>query len=63
MINANSFQEKSGDLLDEFPNSAWKVVVPPDYNKTRLHYKWPVPKEMAWMKETVKKLHKREPRL
>ena len=60
MISANSFEVNA---FDEFPDAAWAVTVPPTYNKTKLLYKWPVPKKMEWMILTLQKLHARVPTL
>ena len=51
------------NTFSEFERCDWVATVPPTYNKTRLPYRWPVPRKKNWAVELVYALHKHEPEL
>ena len=60
LIHANSFQRNT---FAAFKDCAWVATIPASYNKTKLLYKWPVPKKMEWMVRLTKALHELVPTL
>ena len=52
-----------GSAFREFFDADMAATCPTSYNKTRTLYKWPVPKEMEWAVELLRKLHGQVPEL
>ena len=54
MIYSNSF---SPNKFPELEGCDWAATVPPQFNKTKLLYKWPVEPKMIWMVKLVSAMH------
>ena len=61
IVHANSF-EPGKDYSEHF-DAKFAATCPAEYTKTSFDYKFPLPKERAWVVQTLKMLHRRAPRL
>ena len=60
IVRANSVEPNT---FPDFKKAKWAAVVPPQYNKTKRWYQWPVPFKMNELVPLLQGIHKHQPNL